>query len=259
MSDAAERSNRDPAPAVTRSAALLELLADSRAPLTLTDLATGLGLAKSSTANLCLALEGAGMVERVPAGYRLGMRLAHFGAAFVSQFNQVREFYAVCERSELLADELVALAILDGADALYLARYEGSNTGRFGTPIGSRLPAALTATGRALLMMLPPEDLRPLLDSMAPVTPAGAAVSLTADDLSALVATARDRGWALDSQESLPGVVGIAVPLKGWAPSDPVFALGVALPAASASDERIETAVEALQAAAAALTNPFGR
>lgn len=259
MSDPADRANRDPAPAVTRSAALLELLAGAHVPLTLTDLAKGLGLAKSSTANLCLALEAAGIIERVPAGYRLGMRLAHFGAAFVSQFNQVREFYAVCERSQLLANELVALAILDGADALYLARYEGANTGRFGTPIGSRLPAALTATGRALLMSQSPREAELLLESVAPISAIGADEPISTKELMRLLAESRDRGWALDDQESFPRIVGVAVPLNGWAASDPVFALGVALPAPIATRERIDGAVYALQAAAAALTNPFGR
>ncbi len=65
------REGRDPAPAVTRSIRLLGLLADAGGPRTLTELAGELGLAKSSTANLCLALEAGGMVDRTPQGYRL--------------------------------------------------------------------------------------------------------------------------------------------------------------------------------------------
>ena len=152
--DATERTGRDPAPAVTRSIRLLGLLAERRGSMTLTELATGLGLAKSSTANLCLALEAAEMVQRVPLGYQLGRRTAELGGAFAAQFHQVREFYSVCEVSPVLRHELVQVAMLDGRDALYLARFEGSAVMRLGTPLGSRLPAALTATGRALLMRL---------------------------------------------------------------------------------------------------------
>jgi hypothetical protein len=119
-----------PAPAVTRGIRLLELLADAGRPLTLTEIAGGLGLAKSSTANLCLALEAARMIERGAQGYRLGLRTAELGGAFAAQFNQVREFYGVCDASPVLAAELVQVAILDGADALYIARHEGSRAVR---------------------------------------------------------------------------------------------------------------------------------
>lgn len=82
------------------------------------------------------------------------MRTAELGGAFASQFTQIREFYSVCESSPVLASELVQMVILDDRDALYLARYEGAHSSRVGAPLGSRLPAALTGAGRALLMRL---------------------------------------------------------------------------------------------------------
>jgi DNA-binding IclR family transcriptional regulator len=71
------------------------------------------------------------------------------------------------------------------------------------------------------------------------------------------LAAARRRGWALDAEESFRGIVGVAVPLEPWAPSDPPLALGVAIRAAEADFERIERVGEALREAAQALTNPF--
>lgn len=251
------REGRDPAPAVTRSIRLLGLLADAGGPRTLTELAGDLGLAKSSTANLCLALEAGGMVERTALGYRLGLRTAELGGAFAAQFNQVREFYSVCEASPVLKSEIVQVAMLDGSDALYLARHEGSRSVRLGTPLGSRLPAALSATGRALLAAMADDEVTALLGEGA-VFPALTERSTTtmAGLLTALQA-ARDRGWALDAEESFRGIIGVAVPLDGWTPSDPPLALGVAIRAAEAEDERIERVGKALQKAAAALTNPF--
>ena len=60
-----------------------------------------------------------------------------------------------------------------------------------------------------------------------------------------------------DAPISESGIVGVAVPLEGWAQSDPPLALGVAIRAAEADYERIERVGEALREAAAALTNPF--
>jgi len=251
------KESRDPAPAVTRSIRLLGLLADAGGPRTLTELAGGLGLAKSSTANLCLALEAGGMIERTAQGYRLGLRTAELGGAFAAQFNQIREFYSVCEASPVLSGELVQVAMLDGTEALYLARHEGSRTLRLGTPLGSRLPAALSATGRALLAAMSDDEVVAMLGADASFPALTERSTTTLAGLLDALAAARRRGWALDAEESFRGVVGVAVALPGWAPSDPPLALGVAIRAAEADYERIERVGEALREAAAALTNPF--
>ena len=247
---------RDPAPAVGRSIRLLGLLAEAGRALTLTELAAGLGVAKSSTANLCLSLEAGRMIERVPLGYRLGIRTAELGGAFAAQFNQVREFYSVCETSPALASELVQVAVLDDTDALYLARYEGSRSVRLGTPLGSRLPAALSATGRALLMTRSDDDVRALL-TRGPLPRLTEHSTVDVDAVITKLAAARERGWSVDEEESFRGIVGVAVPLEGWAPGDPQLALGVGIPVADATPERVARVGAALREAARALTNPF--
>ncbi|WZH35897.1 MAG: IclR family transcriptional regulator [Microbacterium enclense] len=248
---------RDPAPAVGRSIRLLGLLAEAGRALTLTELASGLGVAKSSTANLCLSLEAERMIQRVPLGYRLGIRTAELGGAFAAQFNQVREFYAVCEASPVLSSELVQVAVLDDTDALYLARHEGSLSVRLGTPLGSRLPAALSATGRALLMTHDDETVRSLLSRARALPQLTEKSTIDVEAVIAKLAAARERGWSVDEEESFRGIVGVAVPLEGWAPGDPQLALGVGIPVAEATPERRERVGVALREAAAALTNPF--
>jgi len=169
----------------------------------------------------------------------------------------VREFYGVCDASPVLAEELVQVAILDGADALYIARHEGSRSLRIGTPLGSRLPAALSATGRAMLSTLTDAEVTALVgrDAVFPsVTPN------STRDLAGLLtrlADARQRGWALDAEESFPGIVGVAVPLEGWAPGDPQLAIGVGIPVAEADEDRVAAVADALRDAARQLTNPF--
>jgi len=254
--DEASAIARDPAPAVGRSIRLLGLLAEAGRALTLTELAAGLGVAKSSTANLCLSLEAGRMIERVPLGYRLGIRTAELGGAFAAQFNQVREFYSVCETSPALASELVQVAVLDDTDALYLARYEGSRSVRLGTPLGSRLPAALSATGRALLMTRSDDDVRALL-TRGPLPRLTEHSTVDVDAVIAKLAAARERGWSVDEEESFRGIVGVAVPLEGWAPGDPQLALGVGIPVADATPERVARVGAALREAARLLTNPF--
>lgn len=253
-------AERDPSPAVTRSLRILELLAAAEGrPLPPAEIARRLGIAKSSTINLISALEEGGMISRTLNGCTLGRATAEIGGAYAEQFNQAREFYSVCEASEVLRSHVVQMTVLAGLDALYLARHEGRRRFRLGTPLGSRLPAALTATGNAHLMRMSDEEIIALVGPTEPFP------QLTQDsvrDLGGLlekIRESRSRGYAVDVNESVHGVTGVAVPLEPWTPSDPPFALGVPLPSEEASPETIGAVAEALQQAADALSNPFAR
>ena len=65
-----------PAPAVTRAAAVLDALAASATGrLTLIDLSREVGIPKSSTSNLLLALEEARLISRQGSEFTLGRKL----------------------------------------------------------------------------------------------------------------------------------------------------------------------------------------
>ena len=123
-------------------------------PLPLGDIARGIEAAKSSTFNLCQALEEGAMIVRANGGYLLGRRTVELGGAYIAQFNQMREFYTFCAEAELLRHEVVQIAMLHGTEAVYLARHEGRAPMRLTASIGSRFPAAPTAVGNALLTTL---------------------------------------------------------------------------------------------------------
>ena len=69
------------APAVTRAAGILHLLAENDGmPAGPSELARRLGLPKSSIANISSALADTGLLRRVGTGFALGRRLAELGA-----------------------------------------------------------------------------------------------------------------------------------------------------------------------------------
>ena len=65
------------------------------------------------------------MIDRAKAG--IGSAAARWSSAARTsrQFNQVREFYGFCGEAALLHREVVQIAMLDGVEAVYLARHEG--------------------------------------------------------------------------------------------------------------------------------------
>src|SRR6266404_6758327 len=148
------------APAVTRAATILDVLADNDGEAAgPSEIARRLGLPKSSIANICGALADAGLVRRVGTGFALGRKLAELGGAYLASVDEVQEFYDACQLLASGSEETVQLAVLDGLEVTYLARHEGRQPVRLSSQIGRRLPATITATGKAALASLDEEEL----------------------------------------------------------------------------------------------------
>lgn len=232
------------APAVSRAIELLGLMArHPSVPMTVTELARGIGAARSSTRNICTALEAGGLVQPCDGGYRLGQRLVEFGGAYLYSFEQVKAFHEACAESALLARELVQAAILDREDVLYVARHEGRAPLSLSAHVGDRLPAARTAVGIALLATLPDEALSRIF---APAV---------RDGLLSRLRLARARGFAVEAGGIHGAVVGVAAAVPGDA-SSPGFAVGVSLVGVRPSPEDLARYGKAVQSIAAQMARP---
>jgi len=251
-------SDRGPAPAVTRAVAILGLLADAHgSPLSLSEIARALGIAKSSTSNLCVALEDGDMIQRTDGGYTLGRRNLELGGAFLRSFDQVREFYKLCAEAPVLSHELLQLAVLDGTNVLYLARHEGRAPLRLSATIGDRFPAAPTAIGNALLANLEPEEVAERYSHVSEWPRLTEKSVQTLDALQAKLAATRERGYSLDEGEVFPSVVGIAMPIPPRSSGDVPMAMGASMFRTDDSADHRDRVVEALRSAVERLSNPM--
>ena len=142
----------------------------------------------------------------------MGRRTIELAGAYLAGFDEVRSFYELCARTAALRQHVVQIAMLDGTDVLYLARYEGRSQFRMAANIGERFPAALTATGQALLAALPPAEVTRRFRGVDIPHMTDASLS----GLSALqgrLAKTRTDGYAFDDEGVHPGVIGMAVRL----------------------------------------------
>jgi len=170
------------APAVTRAAAILDVLSeDGGAALGPSELSRRLGLPKSSIANICGALADAGLLRRVGTGFALGRRLAELGGAYLVAVDLVQEFYDAARALPTGSEETVQLAVLDGLEMTYLARHDGRQPVRLTSAIGRRLPATSTATGKAALASLDPRELERRLAGVTTLAPASPRAHRTVD------------------------------------------------------------------------------
>jgi DNA-binding IclR family transcriptional regulator len=251
-------AERDLAPALSRGIRILEVLTAARGtPVGLTDIARALGAPKSSTSNLCVVLEEAGLIRRADSGYLLGHRTVEFGGAYVQTFNEVREFYRFCQAAPTLSQEVVQMAMLAGSDVIYLARHEGTSPLRLTASIGDRFPAAPTAVGNALLAPLSDDQLARIFSDPAAFPRRTKRSVRNLPELLVKLAAVRERGYAVDESEVHPGLSGIAVRMPPRSSSSPPLAIGCTFLTEATSEVRRAAIIDELRELERLLENPL--
>ncbi|MGC9221266.1 MAG: IclR family transcriptional regulator [Solirubrobacteraceae bacterium] len=248
-------SGRSPAPAVTRAAAILDVLAEPGVgALGLAELARRLRIPKSSVANLCVAMEESGLLRRVNDGYLLGQRLLELGSAYLRSIDEVQDFHDTCRSLRTISHETVLFATLDGVETLYLARHDGSQPIRLASDIGRRLPAGCTALGKAMLAQLDPAVVAERYGQLTtfPVLTPHSNQSL--DEMLDDLALTREHGYAVDDEENTLGVVCFAVALPSNDRQRPRRAVSVTMLKARVTAELQEQVVSDLRQVAGHLS-----
>jgi len=247
-------------PAVTRAAAILDVLAaDGASAFGPSELARRLGLPKSSIANICAALADVGLVRRVGTGFALGRKLAELGGAYLSAVDLVQEFYEACRELRTGSEETVQLAVLDGLEMTYLARHDGRQPVRLTSQIGRRLPATSTATGKAALAALTDPELERRLAGIT-VLPAFTPNShRNVSEVMRDLVEVRNRGYAIDDEETIEGVVCYGIAIPGRQPGEGPHAASITLLKARATSERVPALVADLRQLSEQLSDPLRR
>jgi DNA-binding IclR family transcriptional regulator len=146
-------------PSVTeRVAALLGAFGTSHSAMTLSELARRTGLPLTTTHRLTGELAMQGLLERDDERrYRIGLRLWEI-ASTASRAVDLRDAaLPVLQDLYAVTRENVQLAVLDGAQAVYLERLSGPESVHVVTRAGSRLPVHATGVGLVLLAHAPIE------------------------------------------------------------------------------------------------------
>lgn len=200
-------------PALTRAMRIVDLLAESGQPgLTVTEISTQTGIAKSTTALLCGVLEEEGLARRHENRYTLGRRFLTLAGDYLATVDQLGDYYEEVRRQPIMSRQSARLALLDGTDVIYLARYEAGRSRRFTGAVGDRFPASVTATGKAILSTMPD----PIVEALfrGKVFPRFTQRSIgSLPELLADLDQVRRRGYAIDDEETNLGQVCFAVPV----------------------------------------------
>jgi DNA-binding IclR family transcriptional regulator len=235
----------------------LELLAQSKGGLRLTDVAALLELPKSSTSLLLTAITDLGWAERRADGvYLIGLRAWEVGQEYLLAKTLVERAQPVMDSVRDSLNETVRLSILDGRENVYIGQSAGGQALAMDTPIGARLPAHATGLGKVLLSALDEQELRRRFQGVQFVPYTEHTVG-SIDQLLSELAAIRLRGWGEDHQEYVLGVHCVAAPVRDHTGAV-VAAISVSVPAIRFSREHRKAALDALLDASAALSARLG-
>ena len=202
--------------AALRALSILDLLSRSDEPMTLGEVATQLKLPKSSALTLLRALVVTEFCAADEKGlYGLGLHSFEVGAAYLRSMTPVR---SVVPELQWLTESLGVtshFAVLDRDEVTYLAKHDPPGLGlKLASSLGARLPAAVTAVGKAQLAFRaqgPRGGEANAVDGAAPARPKhGQAVP---SGFERELEKVRMLGYAVDDGQTAVGIRCVAAPL----------------------------------------------
>ncbi|HET9658284.1 MAG TPA: IclR family transcriptional regulator [Kineosporiaceae bacterium] len=203
-------------PAADHVLAVLSHLARQAGPVPAAAIARDLALPRSTTYHLLSVLAGHGFVVHLPEEQRYGLGVAAFelGSAYSRQAPLTRLARPVLARLVDRVGQSAHLAVLHGGEVLYLVEERAVGRPPLVTDVGVRLPAQLTASGRAILAALPQAQVRALFPDRAAFTRRTGTGPATPGELRRILTGVRARGYATEDGEVTLGFASVAAAVR---------------------------------------------
>jgi IclR family transcriptional regulator, acetate operon repressor len=241
------------------NAARVLLMLTERPWLRTSDVAKGLGVARSTAHRMVTTLLERGLLRynSDDKTYGAGYRLVEIGMSVLGVGDLKSEAIPFLAQAAAETGETAQLSVLEGAEIVFIAAIEGGHVIRAASRVGARVHAHATAAGKCLLARLSEDDLQRLFPSARLVVSTAATVRSRRVLLEEL-GRVRSQGYAINDGESEDGLAAVSAPV--------VDTRGTAHGAISVSGPRDrilsnrERCVEAVRTAAHDLENAiFGR
>jgi DNA-binding IclR family transcriptional regulator len=230
---------------------LLEVIARSKQPLGITDLAVRLGLGKSNVHRLLQALVDLGYVTKLEARgeYHVSLKLWELGHAVETGLAIKNAASEAMDQLLHSTRETVHLSVLDGDQVVYVHKLDSPEPVRAYSEVGGRAPAYCVATGKALLAWQPESFLAGMAGRLEAHTP-----KTITDPKEFLRELERIRlsGFAVNRGEWRESVWGVAAPVRNE--EGIVAAIGISGPSSRIKPSQIKSLAAEVMTAADAVS-----
>lgn len=214
---------------LARGLAVIKAFDQDSPAMTLSDVARKTGMSRAAAGRFLrtlVALEYASFIGR---DYRLRPRVLELGMAYFSSHSLVDIANPILAAAAEKAQEPCSMAVLDGAEIVYVARHTANRMMSITITIGKRHPAHSTTLGRVLLGGLDDAQLDHIL-AEAVIEQATPDTVTDKGELRGLIKQARTEGYAMAENLLEVGILSVAVPVRGRS-GDIVAAINMGVPA----------------------------
>ena len=246
-------------PAVSRALDILELFLDAPV-LSAAEIVSRLGLPRTTVHELLSTLADRSYLvinPGQPLRYQLGVRLFQLGSVFADHLDLAREAQRAATEVAAACDETVHVAVLEGADVIYIARVDSTHPVRMVSAVGRHLPAHCTGVGKMLLSALGPQALEALYPrhaTLATMTPNSIS---SRGRLKSELAEIHQRGLSFDEAESSEDVHCVAAGVRDHT-GEMVAAMSISVPTTRWDEEQRESLGALARQGAARLSERLG-
>jgi DNA-binding IclR family transcriptional regulator len=201
---------------VKRATDIISLFTSSQTSLGVTQIAALLGLNKATVWGLITTLEQQGFLQQDTdtLKYGVGPKLFELGMVYVGSLEinakASRLAHALASRTGLN----VRIGIWDGGGVLVTLLALPKTGDSFSHQLGPRVPAHCSGIGKALLAYLEPDELQAYL-SQTELERYTRTTIVSVEKLLKDLESTRERGYAISSEEMVPGLVALAAPIFG--------------------------------------------
>ena len=242
---------------IVNAIAVLRTFTADEPLLGVTEIASRVGLHKSTVSRILATFEQEHLVERdaETRRFRLGLGLIAVAGPLLAELEERRVAYPVLRELSERTGETSALMVWSGDESICVEQIASHHQIKHTTPLGARYNDALSASVQVFLAQLPEERVRSLLSSGAVTYP-----GLDASSQDAYLVRLKDglrRGWAVNYGETSIDEVGLAAPVYDHR-GEVVAAVLIPAPRFRVSTERLQALGESCAAAAAKVTARLG-
>lgn len=216
-------------PAIDKCFCILDLLAKSKEPLGISQIARSLSYNKSTVFNMVYTMVELGVLENSHDGkFRFGTRLYLLGKVAEKASDLISTVHPYLEKVSQELKLSAFLGIRSAMKVTILDKVDSALDMRISSEIGMTIPLLAGAGGKILLAQLPEEEVEEILSrSDLPLFTRNSCTDKTR--YRAMVRKVREEGIAIDMEEYIEGVRALAVPLNSHKGGNPcaIWAVGL--------------------------------
>lgn len=223
--------------------------------LGVTEIATRVGLHKSTVSRILAALEQEGFVERdhTSRRFRLGLGVIALAGPLLADLEVRHVGYPTLQDLTVRTGETSALMIWNEQEAVCVDQVPSPNQIKHSTAVGTRYSTGASACVRVLTAALPRPRVAALISSGTLTGPGTSSVEAYLERLDQVA----EDGYAVNYGETTVDEVGVAAPVRDHR-GQVVAAVLISAPKFRVSTDRVALLVEAVRAAADEITSRLG-